>query len=497
MTAPSTVVAWPLEPDLLGPPGPIPATAADPRPAPAPRPPSVPAPATRPPWRRTRSTLFGILLAVGIAAIAVGEYGVLGRVEQSVFWRWYGLAVTTFVLTRFLLAVPYRPRPAALPDDALPTVTVVVPVMNEQDVIGLTLRQCLDVDYPHDKLQIVVVDDCSTDRSRITMWQTAARHRRVEVVTFRKNLGKRYGMAAGFARARGEILVFVDSDSFLEPGSLRAMVAYFADPRVGAVCGHTDVANPHRNPLTRLQAVRYYVAFRLYKSAEALFGSVSCCSGCFAAYRRQAVEPVLDRWLTQRFLGVQCNYGDDRSLTNLVLRKWTVLYAPDARASTVVPHRGRVYLRQQLRWAKSWLRETLLAAGFVWRRRHPVYSLSFYVGFALTLLGPHAVLHALLVQPLVDHRWPWWYLGGIGAVCLLYGSYLLAYRQKWSLPRGILLALCSTGMIVWMLPWAMATLRDAGWGTRGSGGRRRIDIAATGVAAFYLLAPTALQLGLR
>ena len=102
-----------------------------------------------------------------------------------------------------------------------------------------------------------------------------------------------------------------------------------------------------------MQAVRYFVAFRVCKAAESIFGAVTCCSGCFSAYRREAIAPVLERWENQRFLGRPATYGDDRSLTNFVLRDWNVRYDELARSRTIVPAHFRLFLRQQLRWKRS------------------------------------------------------------------------------------------------------------------------------------------------
>jgi cellulose synthase/poly-beta-1,6-N-acetylglucosamine synthase-like glycosyltransferase len=155
---------------------------------------------------------------------------------------------------------------------------------------------------------------------------------------------------------------------------------------VGAVAGHTDVWNRDHNVLTRMQAMRYFIAFRVHKAAEALFGAVTCCSGCFSGYRRAAVAPVLDRWVNQRFLGRPSTYGDDRSLTNALLPRWRVRYAPNAQAYTVVPERLAVFLRQQPRWKKSWLRESARASRVMWRK-HRVMVLMFYLGVLLPLLA--------------------------------------------------------------------------------------------------------------
>ena len=219
------------------------------------------------------------------------------------------------------------------------------------------------MDYPKDLIRVVVVDDKSTDE---TLWRinaVAEEYPELTVIPAPVNQGKRHAMATGIAAADDvEVFVFIDSDSQVTPDAVKTIVEYFGDPKVGAVAGHTDVANAGRNVLTRMQAMQYYIAFRIYKSAEALFGSVMCCSGCFSAYRRDAVAPVLDDWLGQTFLGQPSTFGDDRSLTNFVLHRWRVLYAPDAQAYTNVPEHLKQFLRQQLRWKKSWLREIPRAA---------------------------------------------------------------------------------------------------------------------------------------
>ncbi|HEX2063756.1 MAG TPA: glycosyltransferase, partial [Acidimicrobiales bacterium] len=175
-----------------------------------------------------------------------------------------------------------------------------------------------------------------------------------------KNYGKRGAMAEGIRRARGEVLCFVDSDSYLEPGAVEAIVQPFADQRVGAVVGHADVRNRSVNWITKMQQVRYYSAFRVIKGTESLLsGTVTCASGCCAAYRRTVVLPLLEAWEFQTFLGRPATFGDDRALTNRILTGNRVVYQSEARSETVVPENLRTFFRQQLRWKKSWLRESM------------------------------------------------------------------------------------------------------------------------------------------
>ena len=108
--------------------------------------------------------------------------------------------------------------------------------------------------------------------------------------------------------------------------------------RSAPICGHADVLNLRETWLTRMQAVRYFVAFKVVKAAESVFNAVTCCSGCFSAYRREAILPHLDWWENQTLpRRRQSTFGDDRSLTNCVLRDWKVRYEATAVSHTIVP----------------------------------------------------------------------------------------------------------------------------------------------------------------
>jgi len=243
------------------------------------------------------------------------------------FLNAYSIGVASFILSRFVIALFYRP-----PKDVglEPTVSVIITAFNEEDAIMRTVAACYGADYPREKLEVICVDDGSTDGTVRELERATRRWPALIVDKFEKNKGKREAMAAGARVATGDILLYVDSDSFVRRDGIRAMVQGFADPRVAAVSGHTDVANARVNALTRMQDVRYYVAFRVMKAAESVFGAVTCCPGCFSAYRRTCMVEVLEPWLKQHFLGVQATFGDDRSLTNFLLRKYKVIYSSAA-----------------------------------------------------------------------------------------------------------------------------------------------------------------------
>ncbi|VXB78441.1 Glycosyl transferase [Arthrobacter sp. 9AX] len=426
---------------------------------------AAPARKLRFPLRIERGVLYLALTAI-VAVICLLKALTTHHFVDSPVWATYSVVVLIFVFGRFGLAWRYRPGFSAGAQTYLPSVAIIVPAYNEQDAIAATLRSCLTVDYPNHLIQVVVVDDCSTDGTLDRIRDVEAVYPDLLVVAADVNRGKRHVMAAGMQAARdADILVFIDSDSIIEPAAVRSLVRYFEDPEVGAVCGHTDVSNKSTNLLTRMQALQYYIAFSVYKSAEALFGSVTCCSGCFSGYRRSAIEPITAAWVGQKFLGQPSTYGDDRSLTNFLLPNWRILYAPDAKAQTAVPDRLGKFLRQQLRWKKSWLRESMRAVRIMWRKP-PVMALFYYLGVLLPFVAPQVVFRALVVSPHFLLSPPVWYFGGVAAVALFYGLY---YRLKTREPdwyKGIFFSLFYVTLLVAQLPYALLTIRDSKWGTR-------------------------------
>ncbi|WP_241249495.1 glycosyltransferase family 2 protein [Rhodococcus sp. X156] len=412
--------------------------------------------------RRALYLAIAVLVAI-VVAVKIVSVEVLR--EEPVLLA-YGLVTSGYILSRYALAWCYVPQPPQLSPTGLPSVALIVPAYNEQDEIAATVTACLDVDYPAHLLRVVVVDDCSTDDTLARVRELQRTRESLVVVPQPENRGKRHAMATGIDFAgEAEVLVFIDSDSRLEPESVATMMRYFADESVGAVTGHTDVLNRNTNVLTRMQAVRYFVAFRVHKSAEALFGSVTCCSGCFSAYRRTAVDPVLEEWRNQTFLGEPATFGDDRSLTNLMLQKWKVLYAPDAYAHTNVPDDIKTFLRQQLRWKKSWTRESLRACRFMWRK-NPIMSVSFLLGFVLPLLGPLVVARVVWHLFALDPVAPVWFLGGVVVMALMYGLYFRVHRPERIWAYSILFSLLYASVFVWQMPYAILTIRNSKWGTR-------------------------------
>lgn len=401
------------------------------------------------------------------------------RTESLIYFRFfkllyfYSILAAIFLLTRYLFGALYRPVP--VDPDYMPGVSIIVPCFNEEKWIEKTILCCLDQDYPVDKLELIIVNDSSTDQSKLMIFRTLAGlageadrfkvHERVKYLEPKSMRGKRNALALGTRYATHDLVVFVDSDSFLAHDAIRHLVQPMKNPKVGGVTGRTDVANTYTNAVTKMQAVRYYIAFRIMKAAESYFDAVTCLSGPLACYRKSIVLENMKAWLEQKFMGQRATFGDDRSLTNFVLRKHRTLYQDTAICSTIVPNTHRSLLSQQMRWKRSWLRETMLASRFIWRKE-PFMALFFYIGLITPALAPVIVVYNLVYVPLVYHVFPLAFLTGLLLLSSMMSFTQLFFRKSSLWFYGFIFCFYYVFVLLWQMPVAWFTFWKSTWGTR-------------------------------
>lgn len=424
---------------------------------------------------RTNVTFLPAILLGVIGGAEFGMHVAVARSGLRVELPVYGYAVLAFLAFKLGLACLYRPlrRPPA-PG----IVAAIITVHNEDPAV---FRKCMDALLAQTRLpeSLMVVDDGSADPACLLI----ARDRGVEfeclgvrflLTRHRVNLGKREGLAAGFrASWNADFYLCVDSDTILEVDAVERALARFTDSRVQAVTGCVLAENWDSNFLTRLIDLRYANAFFGERAAYSAVGSVLCACGSLAVYRGWVVRKHLGDFLSQRFLGRRCTYGDDRRLTYYCLREGRVLLAPDAVAWTMVPESMGHFLRQQLRWSKSFVRESwcMLTGLGPWRVCWWLSLLEVTTWAAFT----GALLYTLLGRPFL--------YGQLSVASYLTATLLLAYARSGHYLRAehpdttqfkqaMIFALAPVyGLVhmVLLLPLrlvAILTLRDNSWGTR-------------------------------
>jgi hyaluronan synthase len=410
-----------------------------------------------------------LVIAIGSVAMFMLGWAVFLQLRSAEnYWYQpmvsiYSLLAGIFVVSRFILASFYvSPKDVGYE----PTVTVLVPCMNEAAVIRQTIERIFSAGYPLDRLEVVCVNDGSSDNTLREMLAAQTRHPRLVVVDFEKNRGLCHAWGVSVLLARGEFIVCVDSDTFIFPGSLRKLVQGFVDASVGGISGHCDVENASSTVLTRMQDVRYFFSYKIMKAAESVFGTVSCLPGCFSAYRRVCVLSVLDGWINATVMGHHGNFADDRSLTNRILKDYKILYDEDALATTIAPESWRQYSRQQARWMRSYLREIIKTGVFMWRK-HPLPALSWYAMMWMPIFEPVVMLQALVIGPVMVGHITADYMIGVLAITLVWSLHFWASTGRRWWWGGLVFTFSYIAFYSWQIYWALLTLRGKKWGTRG------------------------------
>lgn len=415
-----------------------------------------------------------------VLLFAISLMVVLMRSESLIYFKYnavlyaYSIVAALFLLSRYAFGALYRP--VEIDPDFKPSVTIIIPCFNEETWISRTIVSCMNQNYPPDKLEVIVVDDCSTDRSVEMIHKTIDRiaqaegarmniRDRLSCIVQEKNAGKRAALCRGVDVAKGDYVVFVDSDSFLDPYAIVNLVQPFRDPKMGGVAGRTDVANTYTNALTKMQSVRYYIAFRVMKASEALFDTVTCLSGPLSCYKKEIVQKHEEDWLNQKFLGHKATFGDDRAMTNFVLSGYRTYYQDTAICSTIVPNKQNVFLKQQMRWKRSWLRESLMAGVFMWRKE-PFAAFNFYIGLLVPILAPIVVVYNLFYVPFTQHIFPTTFLVGLLLMSLMMSVAQLFFRKSSTWYFGFLFCIYYEVVLLWQMPIAWVTFWKSTWGTR-------------------------------
>ncbi|HEX5194505.1 MAG TPA: glycosyltransferase family 2 protein [Solirubrobacteraceae bacterium] len=282
------------------------------------------------------------------------------RAAKIAFWASAGLLVYTHVGYAGVLAALARRRPAPAADEREPTtdppsVSVIVAAYAEQDVIADRVANLRELDYPADRVQVIVACDGSSD-------ETASRARAAgaDLVLELPRAGKVRAQDAAVQRSDAEIVAFSDANVRWEHDALARLVAPFADPQVGYVCGDVRFLNEFGDNQEGVYW-RYEMALR---SLESRVRSVTGGNGAIYATRRRS------------YIVVDAIMGHDLSFPfNMVKRGWRAVYAPDARAwEKMVPTIEGEFDRKRRMMSHGW--PIVLTGGMLSPRGYdPLYAL--------------------------------------------------------------------------------------------------------------------------
>lgn len=386
--------------------------------------------------------------------------------RPSLMWIGMGSMLLVF---RTALWFFYRPFAPVTQQDA-PFMTVIIPAYNEGAMVQQAIEAAAAADYPRERLEIFVVDDGSRDDTWEYVERAARRYPQlVTTVRFPVNRGKRAALAEGFRRARGEIVVSIDSDSVIERCALLAIAAPFRSATVGAVAGKVAVHNRRRGLIPRMLHVRFTLSFDMLRAVQSTYRTVYCCPGALSAYRLSVVRQILERWETQTFLGTPSTYGEDRALTNFILELgYDTVYQSTAVVHTVVPETYATLCKMYLRWDRSYIREEIRFARIVWKRPLKSMLIAWLDSTITNLRYPvgYTVLALIVTLALSDAAVLLRMLIAIGLMATFYMLYYLRSERSLDAIYGVLYAYFSFFTLFWIFPYALLTVRARSWLTR-------------------------------
>jgi cellulose synthase/poly-beta-1,6-N-acetylglucosamine synthase-like glycosyltransferase len=299
-------------------------------------------------------------------------------VLEVVFWASVALIVYTHVGYPLVLWGLSRLRRTRAEGDAagdLPVVSLIVAAYDEEDVIARKVENCLTLDYPRERLELIVASDGSSDHTA-----ERAREAGAGVVLELPRGGKVRTQDAAVERARGEIVAFSDANSAWEPDALRRLVEPFRDPGVGYVCGQVRFVGEGGDN----QEGAYWRYEMAVRSLESRLAGVTGGNGAIYATRREA------------YIVVDPRMGHDLSFPfNMVKRGWRAIYEPRARATEkMVPSIEGEFRRKRRMMSHTW--PIVLRGGLLSPRGYPLlYAFEIFSHRVLRYATPFLHLIAL------------------------------------------------------------------------------------------------------
>ena len=377
-----------------------------------------------------------------------------------------------FFIYNLVLYFKYKPI-ESVSNEELPTCTVIVPAYNEGKQVYATLMSLAESEYPTEKLQLLAIDDGSKDDT--WSWMQEAKEvlgDRVAIYQQPENKGKRHALYRGFNLGTGEVFVTVDSDSVVNADTLRNLVSPFVvNEKCGAVAGNIRVLNNEKALLPKMLNVNFVLSFEFMRSAESTLESVLCTPGALAAYRASAVFECLPEWINQTFMGKPSDIGEDRAMTNMILKQGQhVLFQRNAYAYTNVPEQYKGLYKMFIRWGRSNVRENIAMSKYVFtqfREGSTLGSRLLFINQFLKIIMSYPLIMIMLFF-VVSH--PLLFLSSTFLGIMVYSSFpVLFYAKRYKLSESLWAysySILHTFGLFWITPYAIATASRSGWLTR-------------------------------
>ncbi|GAA4257508.1 hyaluronan synthase HasA [Dactylosporangium darangshiense] len=395
----------------------------------------------------------------------------------AVFMLW----VWILWLLRVTLAAQYRPYQAA----HHVSTSVVVPVVDEPEDLFREVLTRIREQHPDEVIVVIngprneILEKICADLDVRWVWTEIP--------------GKRNAVRVGVGMSSSDVIVLVDSDTMWTGGTLRELIKPFRDPKVGGVTTRQRIIDPTRTVLTRWADWLENVRNEYSMPAMSVLGTVGCLPGRTIAFRREILVRYMERFLSERFLGVFLEVSDDRTLTNYTLQAgYRTVYQSTSLVFTDAPTKLGKLAKQQYRWARGSQYNTLRMLPWMLRKA-PVLAVMYlsdilvpfilagcFINWGVAIAtGRKAELYGALMLPDVSWQRISIILGltalmTLASLALRFGRHF-AYRANDIAFLPIFMIINTVVLMPVRVLGFFRMAHNAGWGTRAGGfaGERR------------------------
>jgi len=267
----------------------------------------------------------------------------------------------------------------------LPYFSIIVPVKNEGNVVGRILNAFLKVNYPRNKMEVIVVEDGSNDGTRDICKQYAEKYPELIKVFHRRiSNGKPSALNYGLKMAKGDIVAVFDADNVPSPDILRRVVEYFKDPEVAAVQGRNKSINADENMLTKFLSYEDAVWCEAYLRGKDALDLFVHLRGSCQFVRRDVLQKL--RGFKEDVL------SEDMEISARLMEKgYRIRYAPDVCAWQESPASLKQLFRQRIRWYRGTMEIALKYGKLITKLNRKSLDAE------TTLMGPFVLIMSLLM----------------------------------------------------------------------------------------------------
>ncbi|MEM3055216.1 MAG: glycosyltransferase family 2 protein [Candidatus Bathyarchaeia archaeon] len=300
-------------------------------------------------------------------------------------WTFYQIPILAMGVRHLRRSSKKGKEESSMDVEELPMVSILVPVKDEEKVVDRLLKALLRLDYPSEKMEIIIVEGNSTDNT-VGICQEYARRYPSQVRLLHKSVsnGKPFALNYALKNARGEIVAVFDADNVPEPDALKKAVSYFNDPSVAAVQGMLCNINANENMLTKFVSYEETAWCEAYLRGKDLLGLFVHLKGSCQFIRRDVLAKLngFD----------EGTLSEDMELSvRLAEKGYGIRYASDVRSWQEAPSNLRQLFKQRTRWYRGTMQVAFKYGKLIAKPNKRSLDAE------LTLLGPFILIASIII----------------------------------------------------------------------------------------------------